>query len=162
MGFQIDDGKGGGKSAEVDGNNRLNVRSVESTSAQSATDDEDSYNINSGLVTITTTDEQGVLYLKNNETRDFKITAFVVILGPSTGGSATDTTRVRVYKNPTTGTLISEANAADTNSNRNFSSSKTFTADVYKGDGSSTVTDGTVHIESLVTPGIVTGKQECL
>ena len=55
MGFQIDDGKGGGKSAEVDGNNRLNVRSVESTSAQSATDDEDSYNINSGLVTITTT-----------------------------------------------------------------------------------------------------------
>ena len=58
-----------------------------------------------------------------------------------------------MYKNPTTGTLISGATDADTSSNRNFGSSNTLTADVYKGSGSSTVTDGSVHIESLVSPG---------
>jgi hypothetical protein len=153
MGFHIEDGTGKGNSLRVDPANRANVAGKTRSYGEDATTRGDAFNINSGLVTLTGVDEQGILYFKNNETRDFHISAIVAILGPSTGGSTSDTTRVRFYKNPTTGTLISEATAADTVSNRNFGSSLTLTADVYKGDGSATVTDGSVHLESLVNPG---------
>ncbi len=149
----IEDGTGTGSKAQVDANNDLHITGTTETDGQLATEKSDSYNVNSGLVTITSVDEQGILYLKNNETRDLIIRSIVLILGPSTNGSATDTTRVRMYKNPTAGTLISEANAADTVSNRNYGSSNTLTADAYKGDASATVTDGSVHIESLISPG---------
>lgn len=149
----VEDGTGRGFQAQVDGANRLSVFAVEQSVMEFATVEEDSYNINSGLVTLTDATEQGILYLKNNETRNFHITLIVVILGPSTGGSSTDTTRIRFIKNPTTGTLISTAADADTNSNRNFGSSNVLASLAYKGDGSATVTDGSVHIESLVSPG---------
>ena len=153
MTFEIKDGTGTGNKVKVDANFRAHVDAIERTEEEAATNRGDAYNVNSGLVTITSVDEQGLLYIKNNDERDFRITSIIVILGPSTSGSATDTTRVRIYKNPTTGTLISEATAADTNSNDNFGSSNTFTADTYKGDASATVTDGSVHIESLISPG---------
>lgn len=149
----IEDGTGDGFKMEVDASHRGKTAGVAKTIQQEATDREDSYNLNSGLVTLTVVTEQGILYLKNNESRDLHVTGIVAILGPSTNGVTTDTTRVRIYKNPTTGTLISEATAADTSSNRNFGSSLTLVADIYKGDGSATVTDGTVHIESLINPG---------
>ena len=70
-------------------------------------------------------------------------------------GAATDTTHVRVYKNPTAGTLISDANNVNVNSNRNFSSSQTLSDSLaYAASANGkTITDGTVHIESLISPG---------
>lgn len=153
MGFEITDGTGSGYSVKIDAANRIHGISTSATPGQDATDRADSFNLNSGLVTLTDASEQGVLYLKNNETRNIHILAIIVILGPSTNGVTTDITRIRFIKNPTTGTLISEATAADTNSNRNFGSSLTLDADVFKGDGSATITNGTVHIDSLVSPG---------
>ena len=153
MGMLIEDGTGKGYKVKVDSANRMANTTISSGASQAATEREDSFNLNSGLVTLTDATEQGILYLKNNETRDLHVSAVVAILGPSTNGVTTDTTRVRIYKNPTTGTLISEANAADTNSNRHFGSSATLTADVYKGDATATVTNGSVHIESLINPG---------
>ena len=153
MGFEIKDGTGTGNQVHVDASNRMSTVAVTRDHNGDATIRADSYNINSGLVTITSVDEQGLLYVKNNETRDLHIHTIIVILGPSTSGVTTDTTRVRIYKNITTGTLVSEANAADTVSNRNFGSSKVLDATAYKGDASSTITDGTIHIESLIDPG---------
>lgn len=150
---KIQDGTGSGNLMKVDSANRAHSLAVTKSEQNSATERADSYNINSGLVTLTDATEQGILYLKNNEDRDFIITAFVAIMGPSTGGLSTDTTHIRMYKNPTTGTLISEAVASDIKSNRNFGSSLTLDADCFKGDGSATVTDGGVHIESLINPG---------
>ncbi len=149
----IKDGTGQGYLAGVDETNRIQTRSVSKSEDKEATENGDSFNINSGLITLTSDGESGVLYLKNNDTEKIHVTAIVAILGPSTDGSSTDTTRVRIYKNPTTGTLISGATAVDTNSNRNFSSSKTLTVDAYKGAEGSTITDGIVHIESLINPG---------
>jgi len=142
-----------GEVARVDKNNRLAVRSVNTEDDKTATINADSYNINTGLVTLTTAGESGVLYVKNNETRDLFVRTIVAVLGPTTGGSATDTTQVRIYKNPTTGTLISGATAVDINSNRNFGSSKTLTVDAYKGAEGNTITNGSSHIESLISPG---------
>jgi hypothetical protein len=151
--MKIKDGTGTGREVQVDKDNRLKVQAVSETVAQNATHEGLSYNVNSGLVTLTDATEQGILYLKNNEDLALHISTIILIMGPSTGGATTDTSRIRFYKNPSTGTLISSASNADTSSNRNFSSSRLLVVDAYKGDGSATVTDGSVHIESLVSPG---------
>lgn len=149
MSEQIRDGAGTGTLVRVDAAQRLNVAGTQKTIQQNATDNEDSYNIHSGTVTVSVSTEQGILYLKNNETRDFHITGIVGIIGVSTNGTEIN---FKMYKNSTTGTLISTGTVADTNSNRNFGSNKTFSADVFKGDGSADVTNGTVHIESIFGP----------
>ena len=151
--MRLEDGTGRGYEQKVDANNDAHVRAITRNDDHASTEDGDSYNINSGLITLTGVVESGILYVKNNETRDFEIDSIEAILGPSTGGATTDTTRVRIYKNPTTGTLISTATAADTNSNRNFGSSKTLASDAYKGAEAETITDGSVHIEVLISPG---------
>ena len=148
----IQDG-GTGKSAAIDNTARLSTRSVQQSETENATDTGDSYNINTGLVTLTTAGESGVFYLSTNENKNVHIDSVVVIMGPSTGGSATDTTRIRFYRNPTAGTLISGASAVDDNENRNFGSSKVLDSTAYKGAEGNTITDGAVIIESLVSPG---------
>ena len=132
----------------------MNPFTISRTASEQSTQEEGSYNINTGLITLTTAGESGMLYYKHSESDSFDVTGIVVIMGPSTGGSATDTTHVRVYKNPTTGTLISGASAVGINSNRNFSSSETLASSLaYKGATGNTITDGSTHIESLVSPG---------
>lgn len=146
---QIRDGTGTGNLVKVDGTNRVHVFGPRLTSQEDATSRADSYNIHSGTVAVSVSTEQGILYLKNNENRDLHITGIVAIIGVSTNGTEIN---FKMYKNSTSGTLISTGTDADTNSNRNFGSSKTLTADAFKGDGSATVTDGTVHIESIFGP----------
>jgi len=150
---KIEDGTGTGVLQKVDAAFRAKTAGVSSTIQQDATDREDSFNINSGTVVNSVATEQGILYVKNNETRNLHVTGVIAIIGVSTNGTETN---FKMYKNPTAGTLIDSGGTtdADTNSNRNFGSSKTFTADVFKGDGSSTVTDGTVHIESIISPSL--------
>ena len=114
-----------GNVATVDNSGRIHNFSVTRTASEQSTLDASAYNINTGLITLTTAGESGMIYYKHNEAVEFDITAVVVIMGPSTGGVTTDTTHVRMYKNPTTGTLISGATAADINSNRHFSSADT-------------------------------------
>ncbi len=142
-----------GYSAKVDKSNRLDTRGITKTETANATVEADSYNVNTGLITLTTAAESGVMYMKNNEDRDINIDAVVVIFGPSTAGSATDTNQIRIYKNTTTGTLVSGAVDVDDNENRNYGSSKTLTVDAYKGATGSTITNGAVVVESLVGPG---------
>lgn len=147
---QLRDGTGSGYLAEVDESNRLLTRSIEKSEDKEATENGDSFNINSGLITLTTDGESGILYVTNNDTTKIHVTGIVAILGPSTGGDSSDTTRVRIYKNPT---AFSSSTVVDINSNRNFASSKTLTGDFYKGAEGATITDGTTHIESLINPG---------
>lgn len=144
-----------GEVAKVDKTNKLTVLSVQESEIQEATEVGDSYNMNSGLITLTNDSESGILYLKNNEDRDYDVDSIVVILGPSTGGLTTDTTRIRIYKNPTTGTLISDKNTVGLiNSNGKFNSKNLLQADVFSASGNGkTITDGTPHIESLISPG---------
>jgi len=150
--FGIRDNTGsGGYGAEVDANNDLHTFSITESREQAATLKGDSYNVNSGFVTFTVGSEEGILYLKNNETRNLHVSSIICILGTSTGGT---NCKIRVYKNPTTGELISDATAADINSNRDFDSGKTLDATAYKGDGAtSDITDGSVHIGSIIQAG---------
>ena len=142
-----------GLTAKVSVNNRLQVHSITTSEASTAATEGDGYNINTGLITLTDAAESGVLYIQNNEDRDLQIEFLEVILAPSTGGVVTDTTRVRVYRNPTGGTLISGAVLVSNNQNRNFGTNRTLTADAYKGATGNTVTGGNIIVEVFVNPG---------
>jgi hypothetical protein len=149
----LENGGGSGYRAKVNKNNQLYVNSVSKAEERQATRDGRSYNINTGSIELTSANESAVLFLKNNEDQNLHITSIIAILGQSTGGSATDDVIVEVLRNPTAGTVVSDATAVDVNSNRNFGSSNTLTADVYKGAETKTLTDGNQHILSLIAPG---------
>jgi len=155
MSFKIKDGTGSGREAQVDEENRLRVHATTLAMNEHITDEGGSFNLNSGAagVTVTSANESGVLYFKNGEDRRFRIRGIVTILGPSTGGT---NCLIRVYKNPTTGTLISDANTSGViSSNRNFGSSLTLADSlVYNASGTDkTITDGSVHIASMSSGG---------
>lgn len=141
MAEQILDGTGSGKRAKVDENNRLQVFCVSETLNLEAARSGESYNINTGAITLTSANKSAVLYIKNNEDKQFIINEIIVILGASTGGTGDLT--VELIRNPTLGTIVSGAVDADIISNRDFGSSKVLVADVFKGAEGNTITDGT-------------------
>lgn len=126
--------------AKVDGNNRLHTAAIVESESDRATELGEGFNINTGLVGLTSTTASGLIYLKNNEDRDL-VVDFIVI-GIDNAGTNASLPVWKVIKNPTVGTLISGAAAVDINENRNFGSSRELEALVYKGAEGSTVTDG--------------------
>jgi len=120
---------------------QIKAFSVSESEAQEATELGDGYNINTGIINLTSSTESGVLYLKNNESRRFIIEA--VVVGVGSAGTTSDVSTIKVIKNPTLGTLISGATDVDMNTNRSFGSSNSLANSLaYKGAEGSTVTDG--------------------
>lgn len=136
-------------------NNRMQVDAVVETEAHNATEHGRSYNLNTGLITLTSGTESAVMYVKNTDpTKSLFIEAIAVGVGPSTGGVSTEAPIVTVIRNPTTGTIIeSTPTDVDISSNRNFSSSNSIIVDAYKGSEGETLTDGTDHILFQVNAG---------
>ena len=149
----IKDGSGKGNTAKVDSSLRMHTLSISKPNSERATAVGDSYNINTGVIGLTSTTASGVLYLKNNETRDLIIEALAV--GVDSAGTTTSMTEVTVIRNPTAGTLISGATAVDMNANRNFGSSNALasTSLAYKGAEGDTFTNGTDIALFLQQPG---------
>jgi hypothetical protein len=98
------------------------------------------YNINSGIITLTTAAESALLYVKSTDSKIFIVKEIIVSLSNSTGGSGTGT--LRVYRNPTTGTIISGASPANVN-NRAFYSQTSFGGQAFKGATGNTITSPT-------------------
>ena len=145
--MRIEDGKGSGLYAEVDSNFRIATTAITEEQLDKAGDDGDKYNINTGDITLTDAAITTVLFLKNNEDRDLIITALIYNLGTTASGSGD--VKVEVLRNPTTGDIVTNANAVEAKSNQNFSSNKTLTADAYKGATSEAViADGAVSIST--------------
>jgi hypothetical protein len=142
----IDDGKGKGNKAAVDGNNRLHVGAVNTAETIQANKDGDAYNINTGVITLTDAADTPVLYLKNNETKDLYVSAMAIGLDTATGGTATEMVKITIVRNPTAGTIVDNATNVAINSNRNYGSSNSLTVDAYKGATGNTMTNGEDHI----------------
>lgn len=120
---------------------QIKAFSVSETEAQEATELGDGYNINSGVIGLTSSTESGILYFKNGESRRFIVEAIAV--GVGSAGTVTDVSQITLVKNPTGGTLISNATAVDINENRSFGSSNTLASSLaYKGAEGNTVTGG--------------------
>jgi hypothetical protein len=136
MSLIIQDGTGSGNTSKVSGN-RLFVHSITEAEPIHSTENGDAYNINTGTIGLTSNSESSILYLQNNENRDLIIEAIAV--GTGSAGTTSDVTTVTVVRNPTS---VSYSTAVDMNQNRNFGSSKTLSADVYKGAEGATSTGG--------------------
>ncbi len=142
MSETIKNGAGTGHLLRVDANNRAHVQAVAVPAEWNANKNGKAYNINSGIINLGTANDTPVLYLKNNEDEDLHINAIAVGLGPSTGGLG-GIPKITIVRNPTS---VDFNTAADVVSNRNYGSSETLTADVYKGADGDTVTGGEDHI----------------
>jgi hypothetical protein len=146
---QIQDGTGNAYIAKVNSSNRLSTESITLEKSANASFTGDSYNINTGVITLTSASKSAVFYMKNNETtKDLVIDTLVYLIGNSTGG--TGDMLITVLRNPTTGTIISSPVTMEIPGvNRNFSSSKTITGDFLVGAEAKTITDGDKVIESI-------------
>ena len=138
---KLESGSGNGREAKVGNNNRLFTDNVTTTEGVQALKDGDAYNLNTGIISISAT--TGMFYLKNNEDKNLLIEA--VVIGTGAGSyNTTGEVQIQITRNPSTGTLISNATAVAQNANRNFGSAKTLTATAYKAAASgNTITDGT-------------------
>ncbi len=142
----IKDGKTG-KTAKVDARNRINTFAVTQTEGTNASVDGDLYNINSGIITLTSATVSSLLFLENTDTVNWVVSRVFYNCETSTGGSGR--WLADVVANATAGTLIS-AGTDFTAFNLNFGSSEALTATLKKGAEGSTLTDGEVRISTLV------------
>ena len=137
-----------GDGARVDATKRLETHSVVLTETNEATELGDSYNINTGNIGLTSQTESGILYIKNNENRSLEIEA--IAIGVDSAGTTGNDSLVTLVRNPTS---VSFSTAVDMNQNRNFGSSKTLTADVYKGAEAATITGGNAIAQFYMDAG---------
>jgi hypothetical protein len=143
----IQDGAGTGNVARVR-SNKLFTHAVSEPEPAHSTESGDAYNINTGDIGLTSSTASSIMYIKNNETRELIIEAIAVGIGSA--GTTTDVSKVTIIRNPTS---VSYSTAVDMNQNRNFGSSKTLTADVYKGAEGATTTGGDSIIQFYMGAG---------
>jgi hypothetical protein len=144
----IQDGTGNQYTAKVDSNFRFYTDSVTRSHAEDESLQGDSYNINTGIINLTTAAKSAVLYVENTGTEAIIIENLFYLIGNSASGSGD--VLITVIRNPTTGTIVDNATACEmAGVNRNFGSSKTLSANMYKGAQGYTITDGDKVIESI-------------
>ncbi len=122
--MKIQDDTGQGNGLRVNKLHEAFTRSVIESEAESATDIGNSYNINSGIMALTGTGDSAMLYIKNDEDQTIVIAGVAVGIG-FLSATIADSALVTLIRNPTTGTIVSDANIASAVANRNFGSSNT-------------------------------------
>ena len=134
MATTIEDGSGKGYSVKVDETNRLSVRGTTESEFDKATRSGNAYNVNTLFYSITGATEQPIIYVKNNE--DDVITLAAWFIG--TSGSTSSNGILKMYTNPTSGTIISAGDDVES-VNRLIGSSNQLQVDVKKGGDGFTV-----------------------
>jgi hypothetical protein len=140
MELELRDATGRANGAKIDSTNRLWVRSSALSQQLEAACNGDSFQLGSGVVTITSASESAVLYVKNNEDEDLLLTG-INITSKSMTGSTDDVALAKLYTSNPTGLSSS---TSQTPLNNNFGSSKALDADVESGGNAVTVTGGSV------------------
>lgn len=142
METEILDGTGEGFRAKVDSRGRLFSDSIAREQIEYAILTGNGYNVSTGNITLTSDAESGIGWFQYNGNDTLVIKEILVILGASTGGSGSGV--ITLLKNPTGGTVISNAIPVAAASNRDFSSSSQLDANAYKGAEGNTLTGGEV------------------
>ena len=141
MATTIQDGTGTKVKLKVTSANRALVQSVIITEEDDAITRGEGYQIASGTVSFTGATNTGVLYIKNNDDRDFVLDRAVLILGSAVGAASDQDWTFTVLRNPTAGTTITnQLNAGISNSNHG--SANTPKVDAYRGLEGDTITNG--------------------
>lgn len=108
------------------------------------------YNVNTGTIVLTSGDESVLLYILNNGENPIVVDLMIFLLGVSniTGVDSF----LRIYRNPSAGTLISAGTPlSDAALNRNYGSANNLDATILVGAEASTITasDG-VNVQAIV------------
>lgn len=138
MSTTIQDGTGSKVKVKVNSFNRLQTSTIQESIFEHAVERGEAFNVNTENISITTSAESALLYFKNNEDRDIILTGWFIGTGIQ-GASPTELGLMRVYVNPTGGTLISGATQVNI-VNRLIGSANTFQFTVYKGFDGATIT----------------------
>ncbi len=156
MGFQIQDGTGTSRRTKVTSRNRLLTESItEERAVYNSVVDGQTYVAFTDFITFTGsgTNEYGLIYIKNNSDQLMLIHHVKVW-----SGTLNQTAKIRMYDNPTTGTLISSAITSNI-MNINLGSSNEFDGVSYQGNAATqTVTNG----ELMGNHYIGSGNQQML
>ena len=147
MAIIIKDGTGTGNTAKVNDEGRLFTNSITLDDDTAKAQTGDAYIGITNIVTVTSDNESAILYVKNLESRDIVLELIGIQTGVATGASAT-LGITKLIRNPTGGTIVSEA-VAMTVSNRNYGSSNTLNADTFKGGEGKTLTGGTESVIAI-------------
>jgi len=144
----IKDGTGGGHLVRVTDNNRLAVTSESlSALAVASADRSDAYTATTGTAQIfcaNAAGESGVLWIQNASQTQLALSGIYA--------SASANGIWRIYRNPTSGTLLSGGTVVSP-TNLNFASAKKFDGEVRYGASGTTATGGTIVALGLVLPG---------
>lgn len=140
MGIEIIDGRGSGLTAGVtDENELLTHARIESHLTHASQDQGRAFWVSSDFVALTTTGSfNGILYLKNTS-EDRRVYLFRIRM------SASVAQQWKLIKNPTGGTLLTDAVAAYTE-NLNFRSSLTLVGNAFRASGNGKTVTGGSHV----------------
>lgn len=144
MSVEIIDGSGKGYRASVDSDLRLSTTAVSESRFDNATKEGCSFNINTEFITVTNSTETPLLYLKNNEENDLIVEAWFIGTDAS-AGTATRLSLMKVYPNPTGGTIISGGTDVSI-VNRSVGSTDTLDVDCKSGGDAFTLTTTTTPV----------------
>lgn len=137
MATTIQDGTGTKLKVKVNTENRLLSQTISESEFDHAVGKGEAYNINTEFLTITGSSEVPLLYIKSTADRDLVLNAWFIGTDANSG-TATRLSLLKIYKNPTSGTIISSG--TDINPvNRNFGSSNSFEGIAKKGGDGFTV-----------------------
>jgi hypothetical protein len=145
MAETIENGGSGVKiGMHVDANEQAHVHAITRTTTQDALEKGNAYNINTGVIGLTTTSESSVLYFKNDEAPVNGESSFIIdaiAVGIGDGGTQDEKATITVVRNPTAASFSTDV---DMKQNRNFGSSNELatTTLVYKGAEGATLTGG--------------------
>lgn len=106
MSTTIQDGTGTKFKVKVDADNRLYAKTINESEFDHATSKGEAFNINTEFITATSSTEIPLLYLRNNEDRNLVVYAWFIGTD-NESGAASRLSLMRVYTNPTSGTIIS-------------------------------------------------------
>jgi hypothetical protein len=149
MSEQIKDGTGRGFLAKVTRDNELLIHGSTETHLSEAVGNGRAWNLGTGYLTLTSANASDILYLKNTGIEDLSIDLYVVLTKASTGGAGGEVL-VEILRNPTAGTVISDANSL-TPVNMDFSAAATIFGDMYYGGEGKTLTGHTQSLNSKTT-----------
>lgn len=133
----IQDGTGTKLKVKINSENRMLTQTISESEFDHSVGKGEAYNINTEFVTVTGSSEVPLLYIKSNEDRNLVLNAWFIGTDADTG-TATRLSLFRVYKNPTSGTIISSGTDI-TPVNRNFGSSNELEVIAKKGGDGFTV-----------------------
>lgn len=145
----IEDGTGKGFSVKVDDRHRMHISGVVNTAVDAAILDGRHFIANSGIITITGTTKNALLYITNTSDTDLFLNSLIFTEGLSVGGSGIGILASEV--SPTGGTIISTATPAVLINSR-VGSPKPYSGVAYAGFDGATVT-GAVASNPQVTLG---------